>query len=316
VKFWLRLIVSIALLGFLFQLTDWREATRILVDTRPLIAGAAFALCIFGLVVSAIRWNVLIRAHAIYISNYSAARFYWIGAFFSNYLPSNIGGDVVRAIAMKRSDKLSQIAASIVVERITGLAIILLLVALSLLLRPEYYAVDGLLILVWLGVGGLTMAMFAVLFGGQQASKLLANWGDKDGSLIQRGIDKFRKLVDGVNFYSNAKGAVVTTLIGAAVFYMNMVAINYFTLAAVGARLPWFEVFLIAPLIPLVSFLPISVNAIGVAEGTFVFFYVQAGVPLDTALAAALLLRLLTMFTSLLGGIFWLKDKEVPREKS
>jgi len=312
-KFWLRLIVSAVLLVVLFRLTHWREAMEILVDTRPFIALTALAFCIVGLIMSAIRWNILVRAHDIHISNSLATRCYWVGAFFSNFLPSNIGGDVVRVIAMKRPNKLAPIGASIIVERMTGLAVILFLVIFSLLLRSEYYSDDGLYFLVWLGVGGLATTLLAIVLAGRQVSRLMSFWARKDGSWIRRGINKLRKLVDGVNFYGRVKGAVLLSLVWAAFFYADMIIFHYFALAAVGAHLPWFEVLFIAPLIPLVSFLPISVNAIGVAEGTFVFFYAQAGVPPETALAAALLLRLLMMFTSLPGGLFWLQDKEKVR---
>ncbi len=309
-KFWLRLVISIVLLVVLFRVTNWRDAMEILADTRPVTALIALALCIIGLIMSAVRWNVLVRAHNIRISNALAIRCYWVGAFFGNFLPSNIGGDVVRIVVMKRPDKLAQIGASIIVERITGLVIILFLVICSLLLHAEYYAKDKLFILVWLGVGGLTLSILVVVLAGKRVSLLMYSWGRRDGSWIRRGIDKFRKLVDNVNYYGKARGAVFLTTVWAVFFYVDMVTFHYFSLVAVGAHLPWFEVLFIAPLIPLVSFLPISVNAIGVAEGTFVFFYAQAGVPVENALAAALLLRLIMTFTSLLGGLFWLQDKE------
>ena len=197
----------------LFQVTDWREAAVILTDTRLIVAAIVSVLCVVGLIMSAMRWNLLVRVHDIHISSYSATRFYWIGAFFSNYLPSNIGGDVVRAAVMKRPDKLAQIGASIVVERMTGLVVTLSMVVASLMLRADYFAVGGLLPLAWLGVGGLTLATLVVVLFGKQVSRLLSHWGRRDGSLIRRGIDKFKKLVDGVNYYGKAKGAVALTMV-------------------------------------------------------------------------------------------------------
>jgi hypothetical protein len=69
------------------------------------------------------------------------------------------------------------------------------------------------------------------------------------------------------------------------------------------------EVVFIAPLIILVSLVPISVNALGIAEGAFVLFYTQAGLAPEEALAAAVLRRVLTLGYSLGGGVIWLREK-------
>ena len=311
-SFWLRLTVTVALLALLVGFVDWREAAATLAGTDPVYAAAALLLCIVGIVISAVRWNVLVRAQRIPVSYSDAVRYYWIGAFIGNYLPSTFGGDVVRAIVMKRSDKLAQIGASIVVERITGLVIVLLLVVPSLVLRPEYYPAPGLLQIMWLVVAGLALATLAVVVLGGHIVRWLARIGNDEGSLLRRGIDKVRKLVESVNDYRRSPGAVFATLIWATVFYANMVVFHFVTLAAVGQNVPWLEVLLITPLIPLASFLPISLNSIGLAEGAFVFFFVQAGVPAEVALAAAILMRLAMLAATALGGFYWMRTS-VPR---
>ena len=60
------------------------------------------------------------------------------------------------------------------------------------------------------------------------------------------------------------------------------------------------------PLVPLVGMLPVTANGLGLAEGAFVLFYTQMGVPADQAFAAALLRRLVTIGVSLPGCAMWL----------
>ena len=95
-KFWIKLLVTILLCGLLLGMVEWRESLAILADIDPAMTLISFAICVLGIVLSALRWNVLLRGQEIRISTYDALSFYWIGSFFGNYLPSAFGGDVVR----------------------------------------------------------------------------------------------------------------------------------------------------------------------------------------------------------------------------
>jgi glycosyltransferase 2 family protein len=71
-------------------------------------------------------WKVLLRA-------------YWIDAFFSNYFPSNIGGDIVRILLLRHLGRSAEVAASVVLERVTGFLVLLILAAFGLAVRPKYF---------------------------------------------------------------------------------------------------------------------------------------------------------------------------------
>ena len=85
-----------------------------------------------------------------------------------------------------------------------------------------------------------------------------------------------------------------------------LIGFQVLVLTAVGAELALAEVALIAPVVQLIGLLPLAPNGLGLVEGAFVLFYVQAGVPAELALAAALLRRLLGFAVSLVGGPLWL----------
>ncbi len=310
-KLWVRLVVAILLFAFLFQFVDWRQAAKLLANASVGFSLVAIALSIFGMLLSTLRWNVLLRAHELQISLLDALRVYWIGAFFSNFLPSNVGGDVVRAAITKPSGKLAQVAASIVVERITGAVVLLLLAIVALTLRPSYFRVAGLLPIIWLGIASMCAALIgAVLFGEQLAARLAAVRDGRKATLAVRVLAKAGKLIDAVNYYKHRRTAVFWALVLALPFYATVVIFQYSLISAVGASLPLAEVLLIAPLIPLVSMIPVSLNALGIAEGAFVLFYTQAGLSPAQALAAALLRRVVLLLVSGIGGVFWIANKK------
>lgn len=128
---WIKLAVAVVLITILLSFVDWRESLLLLGDVRLLPALYASGLLVVGLTLSTLKWQVLLAAHGIFLSLLRLLKCYWIGSFFSMFLPSNVGGDVVR-LALLHRHGLTIVGASIVVERLTGLFVVLCLATLGL----------------------------------------------------------------------------------------------------------------------------------------------------------------------------------------
>jgi uncharacterized protein (TIRG00374 family) len=119
-----------------------------------------------------------------------------------------------------------------------------------------------------------------------------------------------------IGLYRERKHTVITSFIVSLIFYATIIVFQYLTFSSLGIDIPFLEVIFIAPVIPLVSLLPISLNGIGVAEGAYVVLYMQLGISPEEALAAALLRRILLLLFSLVGGVFILLGKVSPKTVS
>ena len=92
----LKAIVSIGLLALLLSRVDlarlWRYARE------ASISWLVGALCLYLLMVlaSTWRWRILLRAQHVAMPFTSLTASFLVATFFNNFLPSNIGGDVVR----------------------------------------------------------------------------------------------------------------------------------------------------------------------------------------------------------------------------
>ncbi|NDE76852.1 MAG: TIGR00374 family protein, partial [Proteobacteria bacterium] len=120
-----RPLVSIALLGALFWRLGGGDIWRTVTDADPLATGLAILLTIAAVIVSAWKWQLLLRAVDQDVSLFRLSDAYLVGLFFNNFLPSNIGGDVARAHAIGRhTGRLGVVVASIAGERLlAGLAL-------------------------------------------------------------------------------------------------------------------------------------------------------------------------------------------------
>jgi glycosyltransferase 2 family protein len=313
VRLWAKPTVAVSLIAIVVSFVDWRESLLLLGDLRLAPVLLALLLLAVGLSVSTLKWQVLLAVHAVHVSFMGLLKYYWIGAFFSNFALSTIGGDVVRLFCMNRHARPTIVGASIFVERASGLVILLALAAFGLSMRPQYYVAGGLLAPLWLLVAGLTVALgLALLLGSRVGAWLrtLPAFHELTGRLIHA----LHKMALAIEHYRQHSRPIIYTLILSALFYTEVVLFDYSVILSVGGNIMFLDVLFIAPLIALVSLVPISVNAIGIAEGAFVVFYTQAGLSPEEALAAAVLRRLLVLFYSLVGGVIWLREK--PRLRS
>ena len=99
-----------------------------------------FSLAI-GVLLTAIsswKWQVLLRSKGIEISLARLLLFYFIGRFFNMFLPSSMGGDVVRVWELSRhSGEKYEALASVLVERLSGM-ITLVFVSAAAVLVHDY----------------------------------------------------------------------------------------------------------------------------------------------------------------------------------
>jgi len=143
----LKVTVSVALMAWLLSSVDVaRLRTR---ASGVSIGWLAVALVVYfaNILASTWRWRLLLDAQNVHVPRPSLLSSYLVAGFFNNFLPSNIGGDVVRIRDTARQAGSKTIATAVVLVRgitVTNLASILgaviLIGLLNTLLRPVVLA--------------------------------------------------------------------------------------------------------------------------------------------------------------------------------
>ena len=117
----LRVVISVGALAFLFWKIGLGETLTVLRHAQVGYLAIAFALFLSSLVVRAFRWRVLLQGLGIKVPFGRLVRLYFFGQFFSSFLPSQFGGDVVRAIELTQDTQSSAAIGTVLVDRMTGL---------------------------------------------------------------------------------------------------------------------------------------------------------------------------------------------------
>ncbi len=307
-----KILVSALLLTILFWRVDRPTFVRT-VQALPLkvFLGCA-GLYILGYLISTFRWQGLLLAEGIRLPLWRLTLVYFEAAFFNLFLPTLIGGDIVRGYAIYRiTEGRDASIASILADRLSGFAALVGIALITLGLAYDQIR-DPLVAVMILTVAAAFSVMIAVLLHDQmkeRASGLLRIIG------LARFQAKLQGLVEALQRYRGHRRALGQA-IALSVLLQALIIVTYY-LIGVGLNLgvPIAYFFLYVPLITFVSMLPVSVAGLGVREGGVVYFFAKVGVDAATALTMSLAWFSLTLVVSGLGGLAFLLDTHSVKRK-
>jgi uncharacterized protein (TIRG00374 family) len=298
-----KVAVSLALLVYLFSVTDipaLKERVRT-GDTFLLV----LAMTLYGgvIAISIWRWKLLLHTQGYRATMSHLSASYLVATFFNNFLPSNIGGDIVRVRDSSRlTGSTTASVAVIVVDRILGFgALYALALAAYVAGGPSVRLFAGALpALVALGIVFSVLAY--VFFRPGTARRVIALLGV---SHLPWARSKFEEVQNAVNVYRDELGSVWAALLGSLALQALVVYYYYHLARALRIPLPLSACFLMVPLCSLVQALPISFNGWGVRESVFILYFGQVGLPRESAMAFSLVGAGLMVLMSLSGAVVW-----------
>ena len=304
---YVKILVAIGLLTILFIKIDVVESLSYFYHIHPLAISAIFIVIFFLIFVSVLKWQIFLKSLHLVNSFWSLYRYYIIGYFFSNFLPSNIGGDIVRlSLAAKGKDTYMASFVAVFMERFTGIIATLIFVSISIPLAFWYFDYfDRLYLIVF-----SSFAMFIFITG---IFFIKFDYFDRympEEGFIKKIIAKIKEISSLIHSFKNKKRVLFTAMILSLIFNFLTIVNVYVVGFALDIQLSFIELFILVPIIILISTIPLSINAIGIAEGAYVLCLGAIGVSSPEALSIALLIRASTLIVSLLGGLFFLSYRK------
>ena len=271
---------------------------------------AGILLFWLAMLINAYKWWTLLRAQKVEVPFLSMANFTFVGFFFNNLLPANIGGDVMRGYGLaKYTEENAGAAASVVLDRLIGLSAYMSVAAVSAL--AVVFLTDRLDL--WPLAAVAVLALLALmLIGAFLISRRISRFISR---LLHHGIlEKIAGIWDSLAAafelyrfqYRTLAFAFLIGLTGIATTSM----VNYVLSLALGGGIPPLYIFLFTPLIALVLIIPISIGGVGLGQVAYPFFYGLVGIPGELAIALSLFVLGVQIFCSLPGGVLWLLWKK------
>jgi hypothetical protein len=310
-----KIAITVGLMVYVFSKVDLDEVASQLVSANVWLILLALACYMGAITVNGVKWYVLLRAQDVIVPFQAVVQYIFVGFFFNNVLPANIGGDVMRGYGMARyTDRTAEAAVSVVVDRIIGLIAYMSAAAVMSIVVVIGLGYSQLRVLIYVAVVAL------VVIGGALAVLLSRRLRRLVGRLFRwRVLAPLAPMYEGISgafdAYRFRYGTLVLAFCIALGGLMVSNLVNWLLFEAVGAAVNPVYILLFNPLIALVLIVPISIGGHGVIQGVYPFFYGLVGVPHEQAVAVSVLMSFVIIVGSLPGGVLWLRNRRAGDEQ-
>ncbi len=300
----LKIAVSAGILYLLFSGIDGALVWRIFSSINAGLLVLAALIYISTQCISTLRWSMILDRD--FKSPYlKLLSIYYIGMFFNNFLPTMVGGDVVKGYYLYRATGRADVSiSSIFMDRYSGFLALMVITAVALI--PGYALIRG-----------TTLPFFFVLLLGGFFVISLAIWAEGAHgwavSIFKKirlyGLnEKIDRLYGMLMSYKKNYSMLVKVFL-CSLYVQAGVIIGYYALGtALGMDVSIGHYFLFIPLTTAISMLPVSLSGLGIREGAFVYFFSKAGASNEAAITLSLTWFAITALTSLLGGIEYIRS--------
>lgn len=292
IAFLLKALLGAGLLAIVCRSVDFRQLADILRYARIEVLFLVWVTYILDRVVMALKWNLLLKDARIDISGWQAVRIYFTGNLLGTFTPGELGADAYRIFALSKLRKNATVVVTVVLERVIGLAA---LVVFVILLLPFSARVAGIY------SGSLLRAMVYVLLtvgcfflSLPMVSKFAYSLLDARSLGRFKTASKLKKLLD----LKEIPGAIgkKTILLFSLLTIIEIVLLiymNYLTCRSLRIDVSFIHLLLLLPGLYLILRLPVTIQGLGIQEGLWVFVMRQSGFSSADGIAVSVMLRLM-----------------------
>jgi uncharacterized protein (TIRG00374 family) len=305
--FTLKFIFSASVLAYiLISQTSLKDIFATIKEADHLLLAISFSLHALGLLISAIRWQILIKAQDDWVPIGFLAKSYLVGSFFNLFLPTRIGGDVVRIWDGSRYSKsLIKSSAIVLVERLSGVLVLFFFAFCASLIRldmaRQFPVIWVALVLSFIGLGLLTL--FLTPLSGFILGKL------PERKPLDTMFQKIRQFRETVLFYRKKKGALGQAFFWAALLQINVIIHYYLIGEALHLNITLLDYFIFIPIVHLILLIPITINGLGLREGAYLEIFKYYGISSAAAISFSWIDLAFMLIVGLLGGIIYVFRK-------
>jgi len=282
---------SALLVALVLTRVDVRDVVSAGAGAKGWLVLLAASLHLVGYLVSAVRWRILLAGLGADVPLGTLVSSYLVGSFFNSFLPTTVGGDVVRIWDTARHAGGAKATAAVLVERATGVGALLVMAGAALAVSPRLMVAAP--AAAWMAAGFAGVGIALVLMARRVARRSAGSEG------------KLHRVLRAVSMYATSKRELIVACVLGVVLQLN-VALHYYILSeALGQNVTPLAFLLITPVLMIVLMLPVSINGIGLREVAFIQLMGPFGVSAASAVALSVLSYLLVTAFGLIGGVVY-----------
>jgi hypothetical protein len=264
--------------------------------------------------------SLLLLGALCYSAAVALGGYKWLAEFFNNFLPAQVGGDVMRGYALASdTHRTADVAASVLIDRFIGLTVFMVAAAIGSVAMLLWGRPDGIpftpeerisVQIIALGSVGASLLLLTMLVAIlSRRLKVLVEQLLTRIAILRFALPIWTKLAEAFNVYRYEYRALfLVSLCSFLIVLLTSVNIWLIAQAIQPASISLLEVLTINPIIVFVGLaLPFSPGGLGVRQSAFTATFLLMGAGGDLGLAVGLLQQFIGYLVSLPGGYWWVR---------
>jgi len=249
------------------------------------------------------RWRLYIVALGIEASLLKLWRFFFLGLFGNLFLPSAIGGDVIKTVGLcSNSSQKPAVVGSVLLDRLSGFAGMVVVATVAFILGFRYINDLSLSISI-VGMAVVSVTTAFVLFNEKVYSfccRIFSAFPKFKSALMNMHYD--------VVLLKDNKITIVKAVSMSCLGQIFLAVTFYFIAKALHQDISFIYFLIFVPLICVASSFP-SIGGLGVREAGTAFLFAKVGVASGVAVSMSLVNFLFMVIVGLFGWIFFMVTK-------
>jgi uncharacterized membrane protein YbhN (UPF0104 family) len=263
---------------------------------------ATVAVVVLQISLLALRWRLIAQTAGAPMALPTALRIGFIAAFFSQTLPSTIGGDAARIWLLGRHSGNWKIATySVLIDRAIGLFALAVIVAAFL---PATFALVGdpaaRAGIALIALGGIAGPIVFCAIPLLPAHWLDRFWASRHATAAARITWRL----------GETPGIAIPVAIMSILVHALTIVSMWTAAKSVGASLGFIAAFSIIPPVILISTIPVSIAGWGVRESAMIAAFGYAGLAHGDGLLVSLIFGAASFAVGAVGGLIWIASSE------
>lgn len=299
----LRFGLSFALLAYLFRKIDIEKTTAVIKSADLTFILYAFVIFLLINFIILMRWIIFIRALGLQARFITIMRYFFIGLFGNLFLPSAIGGDVIKTIGLCRnSSQKPKVVASVLLDRLSGFAG-MVLVATGAFACGSHLINDVSLVISIPVLAGISLGIAIVLFNERIYSfccKIFSPFPKIKQALMNVHYD--------IVLLKNRRDAIYQAMGVACLGHITLAVMFFLVAKALHQDVGLIYFFIFVPLLCVASAVP-SIGGLGAREAGAVYLFSKVGMASGIAVSISLMSYLFMVMIGLAGGVIYMTTK-------
>lgn len=305
IQFAVRAVVTLLLFAFLLKSVSWSTLIMTLIRVHHAFLLLGLAAGVVCIVFSAYGWRSLVLAEHIQTDLARLINLYLVGIAFSHFLPTNMGGDAVKAYYVGRDSRnIPGATSAVLMSRITSFwGMLLIALPTIFIMHAEFTpaVIILFLLLSLLLVGAIGGAIFAAVLLPDASARFL-----REAWTRHRIFVRIREIGNALKAALRRPRALCAAILYGMLFWIAGFLNYYGYGAALGLHIPLSFYVIAVAFISIVASLPVSINGFGVRESAFVYLCSTINVPAASSLLVVLLVDAQLLLFGIIGGCIYL----------